>query len=90
MGPGGLTTHQGHMNGLGGGPGGNLSNGPNSGPSHLPIPTPPIHTSNPSSLQLGSGQNGPHPLPPSMIGGPNSSNNGIGLPPLPSMSSGKS
>ena len=91
LGPGGLSTHQGHINGLGGGPGGSLSNGPNSGPPHLPIPTPPIHTSNHSSLQLGgSGQNGPPPLPPSMIGGPNSSNNGIGLPPLPSMSSGKS
>ena len=89
LGPGGLSTHPGHINGLGG-PGGSLSNGPNSGgpPPHLPIPTPPIHTSNPNSLpQLG--QNGPPTLPTSMIGGPNNSNNGIGLPPLPSMSSGK-
>ena len=89
LGPGGLSTHPGHINGLGG-PGGSLSNGPNSGgpPPHLPIPTPPIHTSNPNSLPP-LGQNGPPTLPSSMIGGPNSSNNGIGLPPLPSMSSGK-
>ena len=89
LGPGGISTHPGHINGLGG-PGGSLSNGPNSGgpPPHLPIPTPPIHTSNPNSLPP-LGQNGPPTLPSSMIGGPNSSNNGIGLPPLPSMSSGK-
>ena len=83
LGPG-ISSHHGHINGLGGP--GSLSNGL-SGPPHLPIPTPPIHTSNPSSL-LGSGQNGPPPLPSSMIGGPGNSNNGVGLPPLPSMSSG--
>ena len=83
LGPG-IPHHHGHINGLGGP--GSLSNGP-SGPPHLPIPTPPIHTSNPNSL-LGSGPNGPPPLPSSMIGGPGNSNNGVGLPPLPSMSSG--
>ena len=86
MGPGGLSSHPGHINGIGGGgPGGSLSNG--GPPPHLPIPTPPIHTSNPNSLPH-LGQNGPPPLPTSMIGGPNNSNNGMGLPPLPSMSSG--
>merc|ERR1712038_2174733 len=87
MGPGGLSSHPGHINGIGGGSGGSLSNG--GPPPHLPIPTPPIHTSNPNSLpQLG--QNGPPPLPTSMLGGPNNSNNGMGLPPLPSMSSASS
>ena len=76
--------HHGPINGHGG-PGG-LSNGP-TGPPHLPIPTPPIHTSNPISL-MGGGPNGPPSLPPSMMGGPGNSNNGVGLPPLPSMSSG--
>ena len=86
LGPSGISPHQGHMNGLGGP--GSLSNGPSSGPPHLPIPTPPIHTSNPNSLLCG-GQNGPPPLPSSMIGGSGNSNNGVGLPPLPPMSLGK-
>ena len=85
LGPG-ISPHPGHMNGLGGP--GMLPNGP-SGTPHLPIPTPPIHTSNPNSI-LGGGPNGPHQLPSTMLGGPGNSNNGVGgLPPLPSMSSGK-
>ena len=83
MGPG-LPPHHGPINGHGA-PGG-LPNGA-TGPPHLPIPTPPIHTSNPSSL-MGGGPNGPQPLHSGMIGGPGNSNNGVGLPPLPPMSTG--
>ena len=83
MGPG-MASNNGHIQGVGGP--GSLSNCP-SGPPHLPIPPPPIHTSNPNSL-MGSAPNGPPPLASSIIGGPGNSNNGVGLPPLPSMSSG--